>query len=359
MRILIVSNYYNQFIDDLYARNPDLGGAPYDEQLRRVMEVKFGVSDSYSRGLRRIGCEAIDVISNISPLQRQWATENGFSIPEVRTWHHDVIEAQARAFRPDVLFVFEYNPVGDDCLARLKSFARLMVGQIASNLPPHRTFAAYDLIVSSWRPIVEHFRTHGKRGELLRLGFDDDVLNRIGPAEEKWDVTFVGGLASCHRDRIAMLEDVARRVDVDVWGYVGDELPAGAALRRRHHGPAWGMDMYRVLRDSRITVNVHGEIAVGGTIDRRFANNMRLYEATGVGTMLLTDVRQDLADMFEPDVELLSFSSADECVDLIRECLADGDRRRSIARAGQRRTLRDHTYASRMAELHAALCALL
>ncbi len=41
--------------------------------------------------------------------------------------------------------------------------------------------------------------------------------------------------------------------------------------------------MYEVIRRSRVTLNFHIDLAEG------WANNMRLYEATVVGTLLLTD----------------------------------------------------------------------
>jgi spore maturation protein CgeB len=103
--------------------------------------------------------------------------------------------------------------------------------------------------------------------------------------------------------------------------------------------------MYQVLRDSRVTLNHHIGIAAN------YANNMRLFEATGVGTMLLTDKKQNLHDMFEPGKELVVYNSADECLEIMRYFLDHDDERESIARAGQRRTLRDHNYGIRMQEL--------
>ncbi len=99
--------------------------------------------------------------------------------------------------------------------------------------------------------------------------------------------------------------------------------------------------MYQTLHDSRLTLNTHIDIALDN------ASNMRLFEATGVGTCLLTERQPDLAELFEPDVEVATYSSPPEAVEKARYLLDHDDVRRSIADAGQARVQRDHTFAQR------------
>jgi len=86
---------------------------------------------------------------------------------------------------------------------------------------------------------------------------------------------------------------------------------------------------------------------------------MRLYEATGVGALLVTEARRNLADLFEPGREVVAYDDEDDLVDRLRHFAEHDDERRRIAAAGQARTLREHTYANRMAELAAMLEARL
>ena len=103
--------------------------------------------------------------------------------------------------------------------------------------------------------------------------------------------------------------------------------------------------MYEVLRGSRITVNHHIDMA------GPYANNMRLFEATGVGTLLVTDAKVNLASMFEPGQEVVPYASPEECVEVLQHFLKREEERQKIASAGQQRTLRHHTYHERMKEL--------
>jgi spore maturation protein CgeB len=78
---------------------------------------------------------------------------------------------------------------------------------------------------------------------------------------------------------------------------------------------------------------------------------MRLYEATGVGTLLITDWKENLHELFEPGKEVIAYRTPEECGELIQYYLEHEVEREAIARAGQERTLREHTYYQRMQEL--------
>ncbi len=103
--------------------------------------------------------------------------------------------------------------------------------------------------------------------------------------------------------------------------------------------------MYQALHNAKISLNLHIDAAGNN------ANNMRLYESTGVGAMLLTDHKDNLHTLFEPGQEVVAYRSQEECSELIGYYLSHEAERQAIAAAGQARTLKEHTYAHRMQEL--------
>ena len=355
-KTLFIQTFYPEFLSGLYARDTKLRDLPFDEQQQRLLATAFGAGDAYSNGLRALECEATDVICNADLLQARWAQEHGVQLAgNIHDRRRQVVAAQIANYRPEVLYVFEWCPLGDAFLAEMKPKVRLLVGQIASPLPGSRTFAAYDLMISSWPPLVEYFRTQGLAAESLRLGFDARVLDRLEPQDSEFEVTFVGGFAPSHTDRIKWLERLLAEVEIDVFGYGVENTPAESLIRKHHRGELWGWKMYETLQRSRITLNRHAGIDIRGRVDPRFANNMRLYEATGVGTCLITEERKTLADMFEVGQEVVAYRDENDCVAKIRYYLDHEDERVRIAQSGQRRTLRDHTYTDRMRELREIL----
>ena len=61
---------------------------------------------------------------------------------------------------------------------------------------------------------------------------------------------------------------------------------------------------------------------------------MRLYEATGVGSLLVTDAKQNLAELFEPESEVVTYRDADELVERVRHYLAQRGRAARDRRGG-------------------------
>src|SRR5262249_49314599 len=189
---------------------------------------------------------------------------------------------------------------------------QLIVGQTACALREQVDCRQYDLIVSSFPHYVERLRQQGVKCQYLRLGFGSPVLDLLGRVSPGKAVVFVGGYSTMtYVNGSQLLEHVASRVSLDFWGYGAESLPATSFVHRSYHGEAWGLQMYRILAASRITLNRHGEIS------GRFANNMRLFEATGVGTLLVTDWKDNLNEMFEVGKEVVAYRTPQECAELI------------------------------------------
>lgn len=363
MRILILDSYYPAFLNSFYGRRPELAARPYEEQWRALMDECFGTADFYSSNLKALGHEAREVVANCEPLQRRWAAEHGVRlekgewgwsrraglIPWPRRvgpgeWFYAVLAAQVKQYRPDVLHLQDMNGISPAFLREVRPYARLITGQIACPVAEGADFRGYDLVLSSFPHFVERFRSEGLRSAYFNLGFEPKVLEKLR-GQASYGVVFVGGLSAVHGGRLRLLEAVNSSTRLDVWGYGADALGAGSPLRAVHHGDAWGLRMYEILRGARVALNQHIGVAEG------YANNMRLYEATGVGTLLLTDYKSNLADLFEPGREVVAYRSTEECVELIDYYLSHEEERAAIARAGQARTLREHTYRHRMQEL--------
>ena len=365
MKIAIIDTYYAAFLASHYADHPHLGSEPYAQQRDELLNQCFGTSDFYSRHLKELGDQVEDLIVNCVPLQEAWARENGarYSALALRVPHRlfrlpligqrlaalpglvEIAVKQVEAFAPDVLYCQDLSFFPPEVLARLRKHVRLIAGQIACPLPPEPFLKGYDLILTSFPHFVPRLRAMGVASEYLRIGFDTRVLEKLGDVPKDVDVSFVGGISRHHGKAIPVLENLALKTPIQFFGYGADSLDADSPIRVRHLGEVWGLDMYRALARSRITLNRHINVA------ENYANNMRLYEATGVGSLLLTDRKDNLGELFEPGKEVVAYSSADEAAELIRYYLAHPEEAATIARAGQARTLREHTYRNRMEEL--------
>lgn len=365
MKIVIIDTYYAAFLARFYAKQSSLDSADYTTQLQTILNACFGTSDFYSRHLRTLGCEVQDQIVNCVPLQQAWAKENNVSLSQMalKVPHRlfrvpllgkfladlpglmDVAVAQIKSAKPDVLYCQDLSFFPAEVLQELKKSVRLIVGQIACPLPPESFLKGYDLILTSFPHFVPRLRALGVASEYFRIGFDERVLSLCEEMDKDIDFSFIGGISRHHGSAIPLIEYLIKQTNMRVFGYGAESLPSASVIRHGHGGEVWGLDMYRALARSRITLNRHINVAENN------ANNMRLYEATGMGSMLLTDRKDNLDELFEVGKEVVAYSSKEEAADLVRYYLEHPKEAEQIAKAGQARTLRDHTYAQRMHEL--------
>ena len=371
MRIVVVDSYYRAFLADHYAARPELNRTPYADQLQSLLEQCFGTSDAYSQHLRELGHDAVEIIVNCEPLQVSWALEHGRNrrlLGRVRDLLpgragdafsrtmllRKIALEQIRDDEPDVVYVQDPSFFGAAELRTLRRHSRLLVGQIASALPSWRRLRMFDLITTSFPHYVELLRGHQIEAEYFRIGFYERVLDRLkirgvncDPADDRpHSITFVGGLnPDVHGGGTRLLEHLSNEVELDIWGYGAKALPPGSPILQRYRGEAWGLKMYEVLARSRIAINRHIEAANG------YANNMRLYEATGVGTLLMTESRKNLPELFTPGGEVVTYEGDADLVAKLRHYAQNDAERERIAAAGQARTLAEHTYRLRMEEL--------
>ncbi len=367
MRILFLNADYPSFLSSLYAGQHSLALRPYAAQMETRNASLFGTADFMSRYMPD-GSEAIDIHANNRPLQEAWLASGRVNFvgwivralcaygPE-RLRHRFVafdrrqprygaiLEAQIAAFRPTVLYNHDPGGISADWLRSVVPPDCALVAQIASPRDPSTNWHAYDLVISSLPNFVAAFRREGVPAEYMPLAFEPSVMQSIGAVTRDVALSFVGSISPAHSERLRFLETVATQSEIAVWADGVERLAPESALRKRRHGAVLGADMFRVLARSQLTLNKHIDISDG------YANNMRLFEATGTAACLITDWKENLHELFEPGKEVLAYRSAEECLDLIRYYGAHPVERAAIAQAGRERCLRDHSYERRMAEL--------
>jgi spore maturation protein CgeB len=363
MKIAVLDTYYPKFLDRFYTRE-SLALTSYDDHLQRLIEQCFGTSDFYSFNMKSIGIETIDIVMNDQTLQEKWALEHfgpsqklppqldrayrgvmrRIGLPRL-TRTEQIILAQIEEANPDVVYCQDPWFLPPRTVMLLKKSKRLLVSQIASPLPNDENIKAYDLMLSSFPHFVQKFRSMGINSEYFKIGFESRLLEKVPKAKRDIDVSFVGGLAGYHGRGVSQFEEVAKKYRLDVWGYGVDKIPHDSPLLKHYRGEAWALDMYGVFARSKITLNRHIDLA------ENYANNMRLYEATGMGALLITDERSNLGELFTPGKEIVTYKDSSDLTEKVRYYLDHDYERDLIARAGQARTLSEHTYKIRMKEL--------
>lgn len=364
MKLLIVDHYYPAFFKTYYQRSTK-SSYSYKKQHHLMMQQLFSTADFYSKALTKIGHLAETVVVNDDYLQMTWLKENGhlnltfsqcfFDLMIKRSsflrarkatnWEQEVLRQQVLNFKPDVLYIHNLSYLSQSFLRSLKPQVKVIAGQIACPLPPFQSFKAFDLVITSFPHFVSKFQEWGISAEYLPLCFEPAVLKKLKTTKRILPVTFIGSITSAHQKGTDLIQQLAKKIPLKIWGYGKQQLDPNSAAFKYHQGEVWGQKMYQLFSESKITLNRH--ISVAG----KFANNLRLFEATGCGALLITDQKNNLNQLFTIDKEIVTYSSGEELVAKVKYYLTHDRERNQVARAGQRRTLSEHTYNVRMKQL--------
>ncbi len=367
MKILIVDTYYDKFLKTFYKKNTTLKNSEYDFQLKALLNTNFGTSDAYSYYFNKNNWEAKDLIVNNFFLQKEWGKNNNIKISELRSKipHKffkfpiigkklvyfnrlfDISKEQIKAFKPDILYCQDLSFFPEEILLKIKkdNNIRLIVGQIACPLPPKSFLKPYDLILTSFPHFVDRLRNDGKNCDYFKIGFDQRILSKTIQNNRDIDFSFMGGISKHHNNASKNIEYLIKNANLQVYGYGAKNLPYNSNIRKNHKGERWGLDMYNILSRTKISFNRHINVAENN------ANNMRLYEATGMGSLLLTDKKDNLKKLFEEDREIVTYKSKEEALHKYNYLINNPAELANIAKAGQLRTLKEHTYENRIKEL--------
>jgi hypothetical protein len=340
----------------------------YREQCDYLYSLFFYHGNSNAHAARVLGLEAKQVIMDNLPIQDRWAREN---IPwlwllrrrpfrwyftrirkkpawlcKTSEWLKKILLHQVEKFKPDVIYIFSGVPIDASILDELRKVAKLLVCQWAAPRISGYPYQRYDLIVSAAIHQVEYFRSIGIESEYLPLAFDDRVNKLVNMEQNRSGVVFLGSvLLPVHNQRRKLLEHLAKRVDeFAIYGFLKN-VPDSSPIIDKHRGLLAGLKMYEKYASAKIAIHSHIDMA------KNNAGAKRMYEATGMGAMLLTDEKDNIADLFAPGKEIVTYSSPADCVEKIKYYLEHDREREQIARAGMERTLQEYTYVEMMKQL--------
>ena len=380
MRILMLWKLYPACLDYFYAGTEALNDLPFEEQRNALLSAHFaGWPGDISRHMQRNGIDVQFVIANAKPMQHRWARENGFDNFNESNWEKRIALAQVKAFRPDILWISSYFDYFGEFLESALSYARRAVAWIGCAVSEDVDVSSFSAILTSHPSMLDPVSDQCKEVLAVTPGFDGDIPGKIRPITRTHDAVFVGNVTPLHERRERILTCLLKsHVELRIFGELEDSDNAGEdkLLHRaiwclmkgcsfseaagyfrkwiapsRHERsvraikgviapPVFGVDMYRTLAASRVTINVHVD-AAGSR-----AGNMRMFEATGAGSCLVTEHMDNIEELFVPGKEVVTYSSPEDLVRVVQDLIENTERAEQIAHAGQARTLSCYTIDS-------------
>jgi spore maturation protein CgeB len=362
--------YYPEFLNSFYKNELDnLDNKNYTEHISKINNQLFWESNFFKHNLEKLGnYEVEEVVCNDKTLQCKWANENNI-VYNNENWYFDILEAQLNKFKPNVFYAYDHKILNECFIKKIKHSIpelKLIIIWEGINAKKYDLFSKADIVLTPADFISENLTKNSIKAYTLPFAFEPRILNRLTTNSTKCDISFVGQISlieNGHFARRQLLTEVSKSIDIELYlsgntkisnkpfskftasliKNIGiKETLALYKLGRKSKGALFGIDMYNKFHNSKIVLNKHIDLAGDN------AANIRLFEATGSGTCLLTDYKKNIDNFFEIGKEILIYKDNADCIKQIKYLLANPDKAEKIAEAGQKRTLLEYNYINRM-----------
>ena len=355
--------------------------------------------------------EDIEIIQywiNHEKAQKSWAEE--FKIKyNPKNWFLEILEAQILKEKPDVIYNTTITVIPYSFIEHIKKkikknilwvsyYGVIRVGEFVR-------FKEYDLLLTGFRELEKELSNENQKYEFFPHYFDDKLCQSSFNSKRNKSLSFAGLLSANYADgniylyRRQVVETLMELCNMETSSELNDDnnnpkeairqrickiryeiyqllnsLPQPLRFLKLIRGlkevsqwevevkadhffnprlmkqvlpPCFGIQLYESLNDSKITLNVHGNVNANYGRAKFAAGNIRLFEATGAGCCLLTDHLPHLEEFFSADEEIVTFRNKGEAVEKAKYLMDNPSKAESIARKGHKKAWKYHSSKTR------------
>lgn len=376
MKIFLrISHLYPSIINYFINKYPDYKNKSYKELLNNLHLERFSVSNFYTYELKKLGYKCYEIISNIDFLQKKWLQEN--NVCAIGT--NNILLEQIKYYKPNIIFIGNADLCQKQFIEELRKF-KSVEKILAYHCAPFTkkiidNLKNVDGIVTCTKGYLKKIKLINNQKKLyLPHAFFQFSKNMIKNKKRKIDLTFIGSIflsQKLHDNRIDFVYQVMKNFNKNsfiainfskfflikiIWHFFFTLLSFNffqkftnlfkiIFIYLKSNKPIFGKDMYKVLENSKIVINKHIE-------DTKYAGNMRIFETTGSGSLLVSDNKKDLSEFFNINEEIITYKSN---TDLIKKCkffLKNNLHREKISSKGYKKTINKHNYLLRAKKMH-------
>jgi hypothetical protein len=350
-RIVQIESVYPAFVDKLAHELPNFEAYTYSEMLRSIFDSGWSSGQNVCPYMSPADWDVHYLIPNVQPLQYAWLRERGLSL---KTPLEEVFLAQLRAIRPDVVYVSDLHSVNLDLIAEMMP-KPLIVGWCATRPHPSIRWNHIDLLLSGISRIREETLKHGVKSSRNFMSGAPSFRSLQQPIEtQSKDLCFSGSFSpKLHKQRAVNFVNLALRApDLSVNLYTADvfKLPDSVS-NIRFHPAVYASDVVSCYAQYKVVLDGRADFGIGEQEYSRETSNMRIFEATKAGAMLLTEQSENLKEYFILGQEIVTYCCFDELVEKARYYSdpKNESKRKKIALAGRAKTLTAHLIEHRAA----------
>lgn len=327
--------------------------------------ITFFISEyivGLARAARTLGHEVriVQTTENIYPRAGKFLERELDTLRKYCKWladlPHDLllmsqIYQEVKDFKTDVLFIHlidtSYLPFIINKIKQRGTRVMVWLGVHPSQTSPgiHKLLKSSDITLIYDPSYIDYYQNQLKINniQIIPLGCDIGYYESVSPNKQfkennGVDVCFVG-IFDEHRERY--LRGLSE-FNLGIWSWnIGNYE---TLLQKFYKGVIYGENLIRLLKSSKIVVNIHRDFEISG-------GNYRLFEIPACGAFQIVDEKKDIGKYFEIGKEIVTFKDENDLGLKVKYYLEHPEERQRIANAGYERVKKDHTLVDRMEKI--------
>lgn len=375
----------------------------YDEIVKKIYQYEIFNSNSLTEALKTFNYSTKEIIYDLPYLNKIWCRENNINENIIK--NEDMLfYRQISKHKPNIIF-FQHKPhVSEKILKKIKNdfdFIKLIIVHNGFYINP-KELTGVDLVLCAFPNYKKKYEKLFNHTHVFYHYFNNKVLNNQKKSIKNIEVSFIGSSGynlPYHYNRYFLLDYLFDKTELKCWidevqfisyskkskiikllknliylqpkhiiGFqkhihkifseVYEEKEILDTLnekkisykltdkyRKRCFSPVYGTDMFNILLKSKISINSHM------LKSNNEVGNMRMFEATGVGTCLFNDYGVNLKEIFKDGEEIITYKNKFDCVDKLNYFSKNSNEAKEIGLNGQKRTLKTHNQFNRANQL--------
>ena len=396
---------YSTIFENINTKN-EYSNLSYSDHLNKLLNEYIIETPGFSKKMNLMGNMSQDIIYNYYDLQAKWLEENNLKLDKDLNFEdklYYIFEKQIFYFKPNVIFFRGHPPFDCSRIVELKDKFKFLKKIVCHNGFPNNELKNIDLVLSTTKTLNDFYKKKGLMSTLLYHSFDEEILKKVVKKNNSNEIVFCGQtghtkstyyktrfnhlnellinnfsidcysseffnkkiefqiknskekvrnfLLNIFKDKyINLFRFLDKKIKNDILSnFVSDLEKINNSEKYLHdlwpkkiHPPVFGLDMLNKIYNSDITINIHTDVTT------KYCGNYRMFEATGLGSCLITEYRDNITELFEPDSEVVTYKNFSELKDKLKNLIGNEELCKKISIQGQKRTLKQHTLNSRL-----------
>ncbi len=341
----------------------------YKDTLNEVLKFSFGEKNNITKELAKKNYKCNEIFTNIKTLQNKWSEEYLGKKND-----KDLLIKQISHFKSNIVYIGNYSLLNKEFINKIKKLQHVKL-IIAFHCSPvtekiRKKLKLADIIITcTYGYKIEIEKKIKKKTFIIHHAFNAFPKKYLKNKKRSIDVTFVGSLymkSGLHINRVNLIYILLKNFNNT---YIGVDFPIknfyylliflfsfnsdyklSEKLKLIYkifyilincRKAVYGNDMLKLLNKSKLLINSHIE-------DTKYAGNMRLFEGTGMGCLVLTDNKIGLDKLFSINRQIVVYKNLVDLMSKIVFYLKNKKKLLLVAKNGHKKTFSKHNYKNRV-----------